>query len=70
MLKPDVHDVAASAENRYAMVIATAKRARIIAQDAIAEKEILIEKPVSLAVQEFTEGKFRIVSPVAPGDEA
>ena len=47
--------------SRYSLVVATAKRAREITDEAIAEKEILIEKPVTLAVADFQAEKYAIV---------
>lgn len=46
--------------SRYALVVAVAKRSREITDKANSEKEILIEKPVSLAVEDFIEGKCYI----------
>ena len=47
----------------YSLVVAIAKRAREIAAEAELEGEILVEKPVDLAVNEYIEGAFRIVEP-------
>ncbi|MBQ6863496.1 MAG: DNA-directed RNA polymerase subunit omega [Clostridia bacterium] len=47
--------------SRYSLVVATAKRARDIADAAKAEGEILVEKPVSLAVEDFQDGKYIVV---------
>ncbi len=47
--------------SRYSLVVATAKRARDIADTAKAEGEILVEKPVSLAVEDFQDGKYIVV---------
>ena len=46
--------------SRYSVVMAAAKRARQIADEAEANKEIIIEKPVSLAIQDFREGNCSI----------
>ena len=45
------------------MVVAIAKRAREIAEEAELKGEILVEKPVDLAVNEYIEGAFKIVEP-------
>ena len=47
----------------YSLVVAIAKRAREIAAEAELKGEILVEKPVDLAVNEYIEGAFRIVEP-------
>lgn len=61
MLKLSVSDIVKGNENCYSLVIAVAKRARAIAEKAEEEGEILDEKPVQMAVQEFIEGKYHIV---------
>ena len=42
--------------SRYAVVVGVAKRARQIADEAEENKEILIEKTVSLAIRDFKNG--------------
>ena len=49
--------------SRYSLVTATAKRAREIYEEAEKNKEILLEKPVSMAVDEIVDGKYVIVEP-------
>ncbi len=49
--------------SRYAVVIGVAKRARQIAEEAQAAKEIIIEKPVSLAIADFRSGDCSIIVP-------
>lgn len=60
MLKLSVNDIVKHNENAYSFVIAIAKRARQISEQAAEEGEILEERPVQMAVQEFVEGKFHI----------
>ncbi|MDR3553072.1 MAG: DNA-directed RNA polymerase subunit omega [Clostridia bacterium] len=62
MLKFSVNDLISDDENCYSFVIAIAKRARRIADQANDESEILDEKPVQMAVREFAEGKFHIMA--------
>lgn len=61
MLKPSISDLMKLHNNRYALVIAVAKRARQIASKAEAENEVLEEKPVNTAINEFINKKYRIV---------
>ena len=42
--------------SRYAVVVGVAKRARQIADEAEENKEILVEKTVSLAIKDFKAG--------------
>lgn len=63
MFNPDLSPVLKGHLSRYSLVTATAKRAREISQQAEENNEILIEKPVSLALDDFLEGKYKIVEP-------
>ena len=44
----------------YANVVAIAKRARKISEDAEENHEIISEKPLKIAIAEFTEDKYRV----------
>jgi len=57
VLYPAISELVKHVGNRYSLVIATAKRARQIAQRAEAEGEPLTEKPVKTAINEIYEGK-------------
>lgn len=61
MFNPDFKDVLNSGVNRYQLVKAVAKRAREISLDAEENKEILSEKPVSIALDEIITGKFDVL---------
>ena len=56
MLVPSDIEELKGNNSRYAVVVGVAKRARQIADEAEANKEIIIEKPVSLAIQDFRNG--------------
>ncbi len=60
MVNPDFQKVLSENTSRYSFVVATAKRAREIADEAIARDEIITEKPVSLALEEIMDGKVTI----------
>lgn len=60
---PDLSPLLQNHTSRYSLVIATAKRAREIAQQAKDEKEELLEKPVSLALKELLDGEYVISEP-------
>ena len=55
MLNVDIQKLLKNGASRYELVSATAKRARMIVDDAKKNKEIIIEKPVSIAVAELQE---------------
>lgn len=69
MLKPSENKITTPHQSAYSLVIAVAKRAREIAEEAEENHEILTEKPVDLAVHDFRENKYRIVEPDSFEDE-
>ena len=67
MLKPTDLEKIKGKNSRYAVVIGVAKHAREIAEDAQSRSVILLDKPVSMAINDFTSGDFCLVT---PGKEA
>ena len=63
MFNPDLRGVLKNHLSRYSLVTATAKRAREIAETAEENKEIMTEKPVSVALEEILAGQFTIIEP-------
>lgn len=63
MFNPDLRGVLTNHLSRYSLVTATAKRAREIAEEAEENKQIITEKPVSLALEEILSGDLLIVEP-------
>ncbi len=63
MLKPSANIIKTPHQSNYSLVIAVAKRAREIAEKAENEGELLTDKPVDLAVQDFANDKYLIVEP-------
>ncbi len=60
MLAPNDIEELKGNNSRYAVVVGVAKRARQIAEEAEEKKEIIIEKPVSLAIQDFRNGDYSL----------
>lgn len=60
MLNVDLQKLMKGKISRYELVSATAKRARMIVDDAVDSKSIIIEKPVSIAVKELEDGAWDI----------
>ncbi len=60
MVKPSVSELLKKADNRYELVIATARRARQIAQGDKAKTDVKEESPVTKAANEIAEGKVEI----------
>jgi len=61
MHRPSIPELLKSGQSYYSLVIAVAKRAREIAENADVNKEILLEKPVKLAVEDFAKGKYKLI---------
>lgn len=53
MLNVDLQKLLKGSMSRYELVAATAKRARMIVDDAEKDHYIIVEKPVSIAVKEL-----------------
>lgn len=61
MLRPSSSQILKNGESNYSLVIAVARRARQIIDDAFEEKAIIDEKPVKTAVEQFAKGEYRLV---------
>lgn len=61
MLRPAVSQLISKNESYYSLVIAVSKRAREIADDLYENNEILEQKPVKTAVEEFAAGKYKLI---------
>lgn len=57
IVKPTVAELLAKAQNRYELVIATARRARQISMGDEPKTNVKEESPVTLAANEIAEGK-------------
>ncbi len=68
MLKPSADLIIPPEQSRYSLVVAVAKRARQIASEAEMRGEILVEKPVDLAVQDFANHRYKVVEPKEDSD--
>lgn len=61
IVKPTVTELLTKAQNRFELVIMTAKRARQIAQGTEVYTKVDEQSPVTLAANEIAEGKVYIV---------
>ncbi len=68
MHRPAVSDILKEDESYYALVIGVARRARQIVDRAQEESQIIVEKPVQIAVEEFAAGKYHMTNNAAPSD--
>ena len=60
MLRPAITQIITKNESYYSLVIGVAKRAREISADAQENSEILTEKPVLSATEDFKNNKYSI----------
>ena len=60
IVRPTITQLLTKANNRYELVIATARRARQIAEGAPVLTDVKEESPVTLAANEIAEGKVVI----------
>lgn len=63
MFNPDLKELLKNTNSRYSLVVATAKRARQIQDEAIENEVMLDEKVVSLAIDDLHDGKYIVEEP-------
>ncbi len=61
MLRPAAVQILKNNESYYSLVVAVAKRAREITENAFENKTVLNERPVKIAVDEFASGECRLI---------
>lgn len=69
MHRPSLNELLKPGESYYSLVVAVAKRARDIAVEAEESGEILIQKPVQLAVEDFAYGSYSLIERANIGKE-
>ena len=60
MVKPTVKELLTKIDNRFELVVVTAKRARQIADGAEVLTDVKEEAPVTIAANEIAEGKVTV----------
>ena len=63
MFNPDLKKLLKNCNSRYSLVVATAKRAREIREEAVKNEVLLDYKSVSLAIDEILDGKYVVEEP-------
>lgn len=69
MHRPSMNEILKENESYYSLVVAVAKRAREIAIEAEENGDILIEKPVQLAVEDFARGDYKLIETEGIGEQ-
>ncbi len=64
MMYPPMDELLEKVDNRYTLVVETAKRARQLVDGAPRLVKVTVDKPVTIAVREINEGKIRYERPV------
>lgn len=60
MVKPTVKELLTKVDNRFELVVVTAKRARQLADGAEKLTDVDEESPVTIAANEIAEGKVKV----------
>jgi DNA-directed RNA polymerase subunit omega len=63
MINPSIVSLLENIDNRYSLVVITAKRARQLIDGAKPMIDIDSSKPVTIAINEISEGKIQFESP-------
>ena len=61
MHRPSAPELLKPGQSYYSLVVAVAKRAREISQIADEDHDILTEKPVKMAVDDFSKGRYKMI---------
>lgn len=69
MRYPALNDLVAKADNKYELVLATAKRAREIIDHSEPLVKITIDNPISIATAEIADGLITLENPVFEKDK-
>ena len=63
MFNPDLKKLLKNCNSRYSLVVATAKRAREIREEAVKNEVLLDDISVSIAIDEILDGKYVVEEP-------
>ena len=60
IIRPPLEALLAKIENKYALVVAVAKRARVLKEGQLPMVDVASNNPVTVALEEIAAGKIRI----------
>lgn len=66
VIKPPLEELLSQVDNKYALVMAAAKRARQLKEGVLPLVDIDSSNPVSVALEEIATGRVRIEEPSSP----
>ena len=71
MIRPPLESLLEKIENKYALVVSVAKRARVLKEGQLPMVDVPSNNPVTVALEEIAAGKIRIEKPKdQPKEEA
>jgi DNA-directed RNA polymerase subunit omega len=60
MIRPPLESLLEKIENKYALVVAVAKRARVLKEGQLPMVDVASSNPVTVSLEEIAAGKIRI----------
>jgi DNA-directed RNA polymerase subunit omega len=60
MIRPPLESLLEKIENKYALVVSVAKRARVLKEGQLPMVDVASSNPVTVALEEIAAGKIRI----------
>jgi DNA-directed RNA polymerase subunit omega len=60
MIRPPLESLLEKIENKYGLVVAVAKRARVLKEGQLPMVDVASSNPVTVALEEIAAGKIRI----------
>ena len=63
MIRPPLESLLEKIENKYALVVSVAKRARVLKEGQLPMVDVASSNPVTVALEEIAAGKIRIEKP-------
>jgi len=69
MIRPPLESLLARIENKYALVVAVAKRARVLKEGQLPMVDVASNNPVTVSLEEIAAGKIRIDKSKEPPKE-
>jgi DNA-directed RNA polymerase subunit omega len=69
MIRPPLESLLEKIENKYALVVAVAKRARVLKEGQLPMVDVASSNPVTVALEEIAAGKIRVDKSKEPAKE-
>jgi len=63
MIKPPLESLLDKIDNKYALVVSVAKRARVLKEGQLPMVDVATNNPVTVALEEIAAGKIRMEKP-------